>query len=67
MDFISSKSFFENPRCPPALGPSTTIKSAVVFSFLSQILRTKLQALDDETIGAILTLEPLVRLGNFQI
>lgn len=54
----------EKPRWPPALGPSTTIKSAVVFYFLSHRLSIKLQAFADETIGAILTLESLVRLGN---
>ena len=50
---ISSNCSLENPRCPPASGPSVTIKSAVLPYFLSQVFKSSAAARLDDTIGAI--------------
>ncbi|MNI74003.1 hypothetical protein D3C73_1300620 [compost metagenome] len=60
----SISSSLENPKCPPALGPSTTIASGATPWCLSQSFRITLQAFSEETIGASFTLKPLANLGK---
>ena len=49
----SSTSAALKPKCPPAKGPSSTTKSAVLWYFWLQVLSKTLAALPLETIGAI--------------
>lgn len=54
----------EKPRCPPASGPSATIKSAVRKYFLSQYFKIVCAAFPEETIGAIWAEYPAAYLGR---
>ena len=52
--FSSSTSSALKPKCPPAKGPSSTTKSAVLWYFWLQVFNKTLAALPLETMGAII-------------